>query len=135
MKDDIRILVVDDEANARSGLEKLLVQAGYIVDTAGDGIQALARAAEHPPDIVVTDLRMPVMDGMALLAKLQESNRDLPVIVASAFGDMPFAVAAMHAGAANYFTKPIDIDALLVAIERAYKRRPHLAMGRWRVHC
>ena len=126
MKDslnDIRILVVDDEASARSGLEKLLRQSGYTVDTAKDGNDALAVAAEHPPEVVVTDLKMPEMDGMTLLTKLRESDRDLPVIVATAFGDVSSAVAAMRAGASDYLTKPIDFDALLMAIERARERR------------
>ncbi len=120
---DIRILVVDDEASARSGLEKLLRQSGYVVDTAKDGKDALAVAAEHPPEVVVTDLKMPEMDGMTLLGKLRESDRDLPVIVATAFGDVSSAVAAMRAGASDYLTKPIDFEALLVAIERARERR------------
>ena len=120
---EARILVVDDEASARSGLEKLLRQAGYAVDTAKDGTEALAIAAERPPEVVVTDLKMPEMDGMTLLGKLRESDRDLPVIVATAFGDVSSAVAAMRAGAADYLTKPIDFDALLVVIERARERR------------
>ena len=118
-----RILVVDDEPSARSGLEKLLRQAGYTVDTAKDGKDALAVAAERPPEVVVTDLKMPEMDGMTLLGKLRETDRDLPVIVATAFGEVSSAVAAMRAGAADYLTKPIDFDALLLAIERARERR------------
>ena len=119
----IRVLVVDDEASARSGLEKLLRQSGYVVDTATDGKEALTLVAENSPEVVLTDLKMPEMDGMTLLAKLRESDRDLPVIVATAFGDVTSAVAAMRAGASDYLTKPIDIDALLVAIERARERR------------
>jgi two-component system response regulator HydG len=118
----IRVLVVDDEASARSGLEKLLRQSGYVVDTAKDGKEALALVAENSPEVVLTDLKMPEMDGMTLLAKLRESDRDLPVIVATAFGDVTSAVAAMRAGASDYLTKPIDIDALIVAIERARER-------------
>ena len=68
----VRILVVDDEASARGGLEKLLKQAGYDVATASDGVEALSVASERAPDVVVTDLKMPNMDGMALLAKLRE---------------------------------------------------------------
>jgi two-component system response regulator HydG len=118
-----RILVVDDEVNARSGLEKLLRQAGYAVDTAENGQEALAIATERPPEIVVTDLRMPVMDGLTLLGKLREVDRDLPVIVATAFGDVTAAVAAMRAGASDFLTKPMDFDALLVAVERGRERR------------
>jgi two-component system response regulator HydG len=117
-----RILVVDDEASARSGLEKLLRLAGYAVDTAKDGQVALAIAAERPPEIVVTDLRMPVMDGMTLLRKLHELDAELPVIVATAYGDVASAVEAMRAGATDYLTKPIDFDAMLITIERARER-------------
>ena len=122
MNSKARVLVVDDEASARSGLEKLLNQAGYDVDTAADGAKALASAAERPPDVVITDLKMPVMDGMQLLAKLREHDRDLPVLVATAFGDITAAVAAMRAGAADFLTKPIDFDVLSIAIERALER-------------
>ncbi|CAN5855552.1 sigma-54-dependent response regulator transcription factor ZraR [soil metagenome] len=120
---DIRILVVDDEASARTSLEKLLRQAGYIVDTAKDGKDALAVVADHPPEVVVTDLNMPEMDGMTLLGKLRESDRDLPVIVATSSSDVSSAVAAMRARASDYLTKPIDVDAFLVTIERARERR------------
>jgi two-component system, NtrC family, response regulator HydG len=118
-----RILVVDDEASARSGLEKLLRQSGYDVATAGDGALALEVAAERAPDVVVTDLKMPNMDGMTLLAKLREQDSDLPVIVTTAFGDVNAAVDAMRKGAADFITKPIDFDVLSLAIERALEQR------------
>ncbi len=73
------ILVVDDEPSARSGLEKLLRQEGYSVDVAEDGVAALERFDEHPADVVVTDLKMPNMDGLELLKKLlHERDRDTP---------------------------------------------------------
>jgi two-component system response regulator HydG len=122
-KPKARVLVVDDEPSARSGLEKLLQQEGYTVDVAADGMGALAIAAEHPPDIAITDLKMPKMDGVALLTKLREQDSDLPVLVVTAFGDVGSAVSAMRAGAADYLTKPVDFDALLLAIERALERR------------
>ncbi len=118
-----RILVVDDEASARSGLEKLLKQSGYDVHTAPDGVAALEVAAESAPDVVVTDLKMPNMDGMTLLSKLREQDPDLPVIVTTAFGDVSNAVDAMRKGAADFITKPIDFDVLSVAIERALEQR------------
>jgi two-component system response regulator HydG len=118
-----RILVVDDEASARSGLEKLLRAADYEVDTAEDGAVALTLVHERPFDAVVSDLQMPNLDGMQLLAKLREEDKDLPVILATAFGDLATAVAAMRAGAADYIVKPIDFDALLVSIERAQEAR------------
>jgi two-component system response regulator HydG len=118
-----RILVVDDEASARSGLEKLLKQSGYDVATASDGAAALDVAASYAPDVVVTDLKMPNMDGIALLAKLREQDRELPVIVTTAFGDVNVAVTAMRQGAADFITKPIDIDVLVLSIERALEHR------------
>jgi len=118
-----RILVVDDEASARSGLEKLLTQEGYTVDTAADGLLALEVIAERPPALIVTDLKMPNLDGMGLLGKLRERNLDIPAIVTTAFGEVSVAVQAMRAGAEDYLTKPIDFDALLLAVERALQRR------------
>jgi len=118
-----RILVVDDEASARSGLSKLLSQEGYTVDTAADGLLALETVVEKPPALIVTDLKMPNLDGMGLLAKLREQNLDIPVIVTTAFGEVSIAVQAMRAGAEDYLTKPIDFDALLLAVERALQRR------------
>jgi two-component system response regulator HydG len=121
-KHGARVLIVDDEASARSGLEKLLRQEGYSVDAAADGAAALELAAERPPDIVVTDLKMPRMDGIELLSKLRDQDPDLPVIVVTAFGDVGSAVQAMRSGAEDYLTKPVDFDALVLAIERALER-------------
>src|ERR1700734_1642431 len=118
-----RILVVDDEPSARSGMEKLLLSEGFRVDVAADGASALAIAVDTPPEVVVTDLKMPKMDGLTLLGKLREQDGDLPVIVVTAFGDVSSAVNAMRAGAADYLPKPVDFDALIVSIERALERR------------
>jgi two-component system response regulator HydG len=118
-----RVLVVDDEPSARAGLEKLLKQEGHDVILAEDGAQALERASERPPDVVLTDLKMPNMDGIELLRRMREQDPNIPVIVATAFGDVNTAVQAMRAGAEDYLTKPIDFDALLVAIDRAMERR------------
>jgi two-component system response regulator HydG len=118
-----RILVVDDELSARSGLAKLLDQEGYEVETAADGVQALALVADKAPNLIVTDLKMPNMDGMELLAKVREQYPDIPTIVTTAFGEVSFAVLAMRAGAEDYLTKPVDFDALLLAVERALQRR------------
>ncbi len=119
----VRVLVVDDEEGARSGLEKLLRLEGYEVDTAPDGLAALERAAEQPPDVVVTDLKMPRMDGMALMERLRAQWPGMPVIVVTAFGDVGSAVAAMRQGAEHYLIKPVDFDELQVAIDRAIEHR------------
>jgi two-component system response regulator HydG len=123
LKTKARILVVDDEPNARSGLEKLLRQDGYEVDVADDGATALIVAGDRPPDLVVTDLKMPRMDGVELLKRLRAQDVDLPVIMVTAFGDVGSAVMAMRAGAEDYITKPVDFDALSLSIERSLARR------------
>ncbi|MEI8256254.1 MAG: response regulator, partial [Deltaproteobacteria bacterium] len=119
----VRVLVVDDESSARSGLELLLKQEGYTVDAVGDGAAALESVTERIPDVVVTDLKMPRMDGFALLEKLRADFPSVPVIVVTAFGEMSSAVTAMRAGAADYIVKPVDLDELLVSIERAIQHR------------
>jgi CheY-like chemotaxis protein len=79
-----RILVVDDEANARTALAELLSDEGYTVETAADGFKALGKAAETAPDLVLTDLKMPGMDGVELLRKLKADDADAVVLVMTA---------------------------------------------------
>ncbi len=119
----LHVLVVDDEESAREGLRKLLQLEGYQVTLAEDGIAGLERATESPPDVVVTDLKMPRMNGMDLMARLHELYPGLPVIVVTAFGDVTSAVAAMRKGAEHYLVKPVDVDELQVAIEKSLERR------------
>ncbi|MBL8601675.1 MAG: sigma-54-dependent Fis family transcriptional regulator [Myxococcales bacterium] len=118
-----RVLVVDDEDVARRGMEKLLKLEGYQVEVADDGDTAMRALDEHAADVVVTDLKMPRVDGMALLAHIRERFPGLPVIVVTAFGDVSSAVTAMRAGAEHYLVKPVDFDELQLAIERSLERR------------
>jgi two-component system response regulator HydG len=118
-----RVLVVDDESSIRSALKQLLSSRGFEVDLAEDGVAALERLAEVTPDIVVTDLDMPRMDGMTLLKELRERDGELPVIVATSAVEIQSAVNAMRAGAADYITKPVELDALVLSIERAIEHR------------
>jgi DNA-binding NtrC family response regulator len=117
-----RILVVDDESNARNALAEILKEEGYSVETAADGFKGLSRFNEFGPDLVLTDLKMPGMDGVELLQKLREVDPDTSVIVTTAFGAVDTAVAAMRAGAVDYLTKPINVDELLLVIERALEQ-------------
>src|SRR5688572_9290676 len=114
-----RILIVDDEASARHALSEILTDEGYQVKMAGDGFRAIAAAQEFLPDLVLTDLKMPGMDGMGLLARLKQVHPETAVILMTAFGAVESAVEAMRAGAANYLTKPLNTDELLLVIERA----------------
>ncbi len=91
--------------------------------TAADGLSALARFSETAPDVVVTDLKMPGMDGMELLAKIRAQDPHVPVLMCTAVGEVSSAVLAMRAGAEDYITKPIDFDALSLSIERSLERR------------
>ena len=117
------VLIVDDEANARKGLAALLEQEGYGVVTAADGLQAFDLLATTTPDIVVTDLRMPRMDGLELLKRVKQSYEDIPVIVVTAFGEVDSAISAVRAGAEEYLQKPVQIEELVVVLERALKNR------------
>lgn len=113
-----RILIVDDEASARSALSEILTDEGYKVRTAADGFRAIAAAGDFAPDVVVTDLKMPGMDGLTLLSRLKEAESEVAVVLMTAFGAVESAVEAMRAGAADYLTKPLNSDELLVIIER-----------------
>jgi two-component system response regulator HydG len=119
----IRVLIVDDEAGARGALKSLLETQGYHVDQAGDGAAALERLVELPPDVIVTDLDMPVMNGMQLIEALRGRGQDVPVIVVTSASELRSAVDAMRAGATDYLTKPVDFDALLLSLERAVEQR------------
>ncbi len=118
-----RILIVDDEPDVLAFMQQLLEQRGYEVDLAASGEAALGLLADRAPALLITDLRMPHLDGIGLLAKLREQHRELPSIVLTAAGDVATAVRAMRAGAVDYLTKPVDVGALLLAVERALQRR------------
>src|SRR5687768_12923715 len=106
----VRVLVVDDEAGARAALKALLEAQGYAVDQAENGAAALERLVELPPDIIVTDLDMPQMNGMQLLEALRCRGQDVPVIVVTSASELRSAVDAMRAGATDYIAKPVDFD-------------------------
>lgn len=95
---EIKILVVDDEAAARSALSELLRDEGYAVHAAGDGFKALGQLEDWMPDIMLTDVQMPGMSGIELMEKARERVPSLGVVVMTAFGSVENAVAAMQAG-------------------------------------
>ncbi len=122
MRQTGRILVVDDEANARSALAEILQEAGYTVDTAADGQIALGKLPQFDPDVVLTDLKMPVVDGIALIDKGRPLAPYAAFVVMTAFGTIDTAVQAIKGGAENYLTKPIDLNALHALVERALEK-------------
>ncbi len=115
---DRQILVVDDEPKMRRVLEIMLQKMGHGVLVAGNGVEALAQFQEHGADLVITDLRMPEMDGIALLAALRAQGSDVPVMVITAHGTIETAVAAMRHGACDYILRPFDIDVVEHAVTR-----------------
>jgi len=118
-----RILVVDDEANARAELAELLSEEGYQVESAGDGLKALGKLEAFGPDLVLTDLKMPGMDGIGLLQEVRVHDPDVVVVVMTAFGGIETAITAMRAGAADYLTKPVNVTELSLVIKREIERR------------
>jgi DNA-binding NtrC family response regulator len=113
-----KVLVVDDEPSARSALADILRAEGFTVETAGDGFKALGRLEEFEAEVVLTDLNMPGIDGVELLRKLKAQNPELPVVLMTAFGGVETAVAAMRDGAADYLTKPLNTDELVIVLGR-----------------
>ena len=118
-----RVLVVDDERAVRSALRVNLGKAGYEVIVAEDGQAALDALASHPPDLVLSDLRMPRLDGMLLLETIQASHPGIPVVLMTGHGSVRDAVQAIRAGASDYIIKPVRKDELLVILERALRAR------------
>jgi two-component system response regulator HydG len=118
-----RVVVADDEASARSGLGTLLRDEGFDVILTEDGSAALAQVQESAPDILVTDLRMPGMDGIELLRRAREADPELIVVLMTAFAEVETAVRAMQEGAEHYLTKPLQIDELVLVLRRALDRR------------
>ena len=122
-----RILVVDDDASGRRWIAKLLVQEGYEVDVAADGQDALQVVSERAPTLIVTDLSMPKMGGLELLKRVREKNPEIAMIVATAADNVASAVEAMRAGAMDYLTKPVSIEALKLSVQRTLSHRALLS--------
>jgi len=116
------ILVVDDEPKMRRVLEIMLHKMGHEVFNAGNGLEALDVFREHAIDLIITDLRMPEMDGIELLSRLRQQEADVPVMVITAHGTVETAVTAMRHGACDYLLRPFDIDVLELAVKRALNR-------------
>ena len=119
----VTVLVVDDEAHMRRVLEIMLKQLGHRVATAADGAQALTMLQNMKVDLVLTDLRMPVLDGIGLLAAMVENAIFVPTIVMTAQGSIATAVEAMKLGAQDYLMRPFDIDVLEMSMQRVLERQ------------
>src|SRR5215472_8363543 len=117
-----RILIVDDEANARAALSEILRDEGYATETAADGFKALGKLEEFTPDVILTDLKMPGLDGIAFMEKARAAAPGAVFVVMTAFGTIESAVAAVKKGAENYLTKPLEYEQLVAVVERAMEK-------------
>ena len=118
----MKILVVDDEAPIRDMIRKGLSQmGGYNVEVAQNGVEAIEKVEKDVFDLVLTDLKMPGMDGLELLKTIKGTRPEVMVILVTAFGSIETAVEAMKIGANDYITKPIDLNELLIHVSKAQK--------------
>jgi PAS domain S-box-containing protein len=116
------IVLIDDEEDIREVMSLALADAGYEVRTAADGETGLKLCLETTPQIVITDIRMPGMDGLQVLERLKAALPDIEVIVATAFGEMQLAIRALQLDASDFIPKPIGSDNLFLALQRARER-------------
>ena len=123
------VLVVDDEKNSRDGLARALRRA-YEVRVAESGAAALKILSEEPVDVMLSDLRMPVMDGMTLMQRALAGSPDLTCILLTAYGNMETAVEAMRHGATDFLTKPVNLGELELVLKRVLRSRQAEAENR-----
>jgi class 3 adenylate cyclase len=124
----LKIMIVDDDPFTLSLLEQELEHLGYEMGSCSNGYEALEEivsdASEYGfPGIVVTDIKMPLMDGLELMKRTLDLDQDLPIILITAHGDIPMAVQAMHDGAFDFIEKPIAPEKLIDAVNRAVEKR------------
>ncbi|MBU2560621.1 response regulator, partial [archaeon] len=117
-----RILVVEDEAHVRKSLTELLSVEGYAVDTAKSGKEALGKLDKDEFDVVLSDIKMPGMDGIELLEKIKEKH-DTDVIMITGYADLENAIASLKLGAYDFIRKPYDNEEILNSIERSLERQ------------
>lgn len=118
----MRILVVDDDPEIVSFVKRGLAYEGYKVDTAADGFEALAKARESEPDLVVLDVMMPEIDGIEVSKRLREGS-DVPILMLTAKGTISDKVAGFESGADDYLVKPFAFDELLARVRALLRRR------------
>ena len=125
-----RVIVIDDEVNAAAALETLLKEDGYEVTRAHDARTGLQLLEKEEPDVVLTDLRMPGMDGIELLTRIKQIRPEIMVILMTAYGTVKTAVRAMKLGAEDYLGKPIDVEELEVVLQKVLEKKSLLAEAR-----
>ncbi|MFP3370288.1 MULTISPECIES: sigma-54 dependent transcriptional regulator [unclassified Pseudomonas] len=127
------VIVVDDEPSIRSAVEQWLSLSGFSVQLFARAEECLAHLPQHFPGVIISDVRMPGMDGLQLLERLQADDPDLPVILLTGHGDVPMAVEAMRSGAYDFLEKPFTPQHLLGSLRRALEKR-QLVLENRRLH-
>ncbi|MGO3984469.1 sigma-54 dependent transcriptional regulator [Pseudomonas sp. SAS7] len=127
------VIVVDDEASIRSAVEQWLSLSGFSVQLFARAEECLAQLPQHFPGVIISDVRMPGMDGLQLLERVQADDPDLPVILLTGHGDVPMAVDAMRSGAYDFLEKPFTPQHLLGSLRRALEKR-QLVLENRRLH-
>jgi len=117
-----KVLFIDDDEGIRKVISIALEDAGYIMLTAADGQTGIELCQKHSPHIIITDIRMPGMDGIEVLKSIKKTDPDKEVIVTTGFGEIEYAIQALQLDASDFITKPINDSALQVALERAKQR-------------
>jgi len=117
-----KILVIDDQKSIRNTLKDILENEGHEVDTAEDGVDGLAKFSDNKYDLVLSDIKMPNMDGMEVLEKIKAAESDTAVIMISGHGNIDTAVDAIKKGAYDFIVKPPDLNRLLITIRNAVER-------------
>jgi diguanylate cyclase (GGDEF)-like protein len=122
-KAKLKILVVDDDSMVREVVAESVKAAGFEADECADGEEALARNARDPYDLIVTDMRLPGLDGLSLIKKLKSFKSDTDVIVMTGYGSIENAVECMKSGALEYLIKPFTVDQIQLAVRKAADHR------------
>src|SRR6186713_2943363 len=117
------ILIVDDEAGVRSALSGVLRDEGYVVEAVESGEACLDRVVRAPYDVIVLDIWLPGMDGLATLARLRERRVDAPVVMISGHGNIESAVRAIKMGAFDFVEKPLSLDKTVLVVGNAVRQR------------
>ncbi|QNP64006.1 response regulator transcription factor [Streptomyces genisteinicus] len=127
MTEGERILIVDDEPAVREALRRSLAFEGYATEVAADGLEALARAGEYRPDLIVLDIQMPRMDGLTAARRLRAAGSRVPVLMLTARDTVGDRVTGLDAGADDYLVKPFELDELLARIRALLRRSTYTA--------
>lgn len=118
-----KILVVDDQIGIRILLNEVFQQAGYESFSAENGLEAIELFAKHQPHLILLDMKIPGMDGLDILSRIRQKDPEVPVFMMTAYGELDLVKQADQMGASRHFTKPFDIDELLLAVKEIFTTR------------